>query len=225
MVTIEKGVAGQMTDVSLKLESSRRTAIHVALARSSSRISSLDRRNLVTASQAYNHGIASCQATSISPGQYVVTCSTFSAGEEDTFKLTASSSLPVKLEVIPAEGAGMFVQRMNALVSQSQSLRFKLESTQAMSVMARLQYKTSSLRPKTALNLSKWSEQPNHATVLVTSGAPSDSVCGVVLPLSQVGMSSTGFCLEAVIHEKLSDPGMKVRLIVYSDCKVKLHKC
>ncbi|KFA65465.1 hypothetical protein S40285_00428 [Stachybotrys chlorohalonatus IBT 40285] len=71
------------------------------------RVISLRERDLVASSGAYQRDWALADAASVDAGSYTIVCSTFEAGQMASFALRVNSAVPVGLEPLPADVAGM----------------------------------------------------------------------------------------------------------------------
>jgi hypothetical protein len=115
-------VVTQKTSISLLLETpDKNLNVHVRLlhgistspakstvAGSEQRVHRICRRDIVTDSKDYRAGACLCEVgTPLDPGNYIILCSTFEAGQTGPFTLLVESSQPVHhVSLLPREGAG-----------------------------------------------------------------------------------------------------------------------
>lgn len=70
------------------------------------RVRAIRARDIVVDSKDYRRRCCTVEASSIEPGKYTIVCSTFEPNQLSRFNLLAESSHPVRLALLPREGAG-----------------------------------------------------------------------------------------------------------------------
>ncbi|KAK4556404.1 cysteine protease [Recurvomyces mirabilis] len=96
------------TSISLLLEVTQGDLnVHVKLVHSrGQRVYGIRSKDIVFDSNEYRRGCCVSEGQDLEPGQYTIICSTFEQSQLGTFTLTAESSQPTQMLLLPREGAG-----------------------------------------------------------------------------------------------------------------------
>ena len=70
------------------------------------RVRAIRARDIVVDSKDYRRRCCSAEASSVEPGKYTIVCSTFEPNQLSRFNLLAETTHPVRLALLPREGAG-----------------------------------------------------------------------------------------------------------------------
>ena len=70
------------------------------------RVRAIRARDIVVDSKDYRRRCCSAEAGSVEPGKYTIVCSTFEPNQLSRFNLLAETTHPVRLALLPREGAG-----------------------------------------------------------------------------------------------------------------------
>ena len=117
----------QKTSISLLLEADNDALnVHLKLVHGhGQRVRAIRARDIVVDSKDYRRRCCTAEASSVEPGKYTIICSTFEPNQISKFNLLADSTHPVRLALLPREGAGRlrtdmptasFVQESNRVV-------------------------------------------------------------------------------------------------------------
>ncbi|KPV78286.1 uncharacterized protein RHOBADRAFT_23259 [Rhodotorula graminis WP1] len=231
-VTIKSssGAAGGKATLEVVGETDKDSPINVKLLfRGGARIAEFEGRDVVGGGSTYAHGRASFSVRDVAPGSYTLVVSSFQPRHLADFSLVLRSSLPVELAPVPPEGAGMYARQARGAWSDGcdggkdalrRNPRFALRVTRATSVKVRLQTPAGP-RP-IAVSLFSASRTGEPLQQVASSGAYSDAVCGVVLPLTRLEPTEHGY----LVVPSTFQPGVHAEFSIslYADAPVTLAR-
>ncbi|TNY20273.1 hypothetical protein DMC30DRAFT_447194 [Rhodotorula diobovata] len=209
-------------------ETDKNSPINVKLLfRGGARVADFESRDVIAGGSTYAHGRTSCTARDLAPGSYTLVVSSFQPRHLASFSLVVRSSLPVELVLIPAEGAGMYARQVRGAWEEGtdggrgavgRNPRFALRVTKPTSVKIRLQ--TPASPHPIALSLFAASPSGEPSSLVASSGAYSDAVCGVLLPLTRLEPAEHGYLIvpstfQAGVHADFA-------IALYADAPVTL---
>ena len=219
-------------NIAIAVETSKDIAIQVAMVWSrGKRVSQVTQGDIVTSSGTYNYSLAMAEARAVKPGKYTLVVSTFDRGLLGDFEVRVQSDVPVQVAPIPAEGAGMFHQRIRG-AWEGQSAQggpkhpdyfsnpsYTLKVDQNSTFILRLVVTDASstqLRPR--INVALFSRASKRE--VVSSGLYSDPVCGVVIEETRLEPG------EYLVVVSTYEPGVLATftLDMYSDKRIALEK-
>ncbi|GAA5838368.1 hypothetical protein JCM9279_003224 [Rhodotorula babjevae] len=182
-------------------ETDKDSPINVKLLfRGGARVAEFESRDVVAGGSTYAHGRTSFSSRDLAPGSYTLIVSSFQPRHLADFSLVLRSSLPLEVAPIPAEGAGMYARQAKGAWADGcdggkgerrKNPRFALRVTRPTNVKIRL-LTPAGPRP-IAVSLFSASRAGEPLQQVASSGAYSDAVCGVVLPLTRLEPAEHGY--------------------------------
>ncbi|OAD66727.1 calpain-like protease PalB/Rim13 [Phycomyces blakesleeanus NRRL 1555(-)] len=168
------------------------------------------------------------------PGSYTVVASTFEADLIGKFILTVASLVPLTVDPIPAEGAGMFrkiihgewIRGYNAMGcvahnNYSKNPRYLLDIRELTTVKIRLQAKN--IEPTPSMNITLYEKHPKDTfgQEVATSGPYTNVIQGVATNDIVLGQNGTGYLAVFATHDK--DIAGEFTAFIYSDRPVNVR--
>lgn len=189
-------------DLDLICATQKDIAINVKILRKGGeRVSEFEERDLIAGTGQYSYGRDFCRGTGLRPGTYTIVVSAFQTKDEGEFDLSVGCNLPIAVTPIPQEGAGLFSRIVKGawvepLSGGSQNIlknpKFLISAfKKPLNVKIRLQL-TSAPQVPIALSIFSVSAR-NCDSLLQTTGAYSDAVCGVATPSFRLPPSKEGY--------------------------------
>ncbi|GAA5903179.1 hypothetical protein JCM8208_002229 [Rhodotorula glutinis] len=195
------GSSGAKATLEVVGETDKDSPINVKLLfRGGARVAEFESRDVIGGGSTYAHGRASFSVRDVAPGSYTLVVSSFQPRHLADFSLVLRSSLPIELAPVPAEGAGMYARQAKGAWADGcdggkgevrRNPRFALRVTRPTNVKIRLQTPAGP-RP-IAVSLFTASRAGEPLQQVASSGAYSDAVCGIVLPLTRLEPAEHGY--------------------------------
>ncbi|KAI8099416.1 uncharacterized protein BX664DRAFT_321198 [Halteromyces radiatus] len=222
------------TGLLLMLDADKTFAIHLLLVEGGKRATSVSVRDILVESGPYRHGFCYCEMETIKPGVYTVVASTFEADLIGEFVLTASSNIPLTIETIPAEGAGMFRKIINgewilgysamgcpSYGSYGKNPRYLLEVRELTTIRVRLQ--ADKIDPVPSTNVTIYERHPTElfGQEIATSGPYTNVIQGVTTGDVILSQNETGYIIVFATHDQ--DVSGEFSAILYSDRPVNIR--
>ncbi|CAO3607815.1 unnamed protein product [Cunninghamella echinulata] len=222
------------TGLLLMLETSKSFAVHLLLVEGGKRATSVSVRDILAESGPYRHGFCYCDLETIKAGDYTVVASTFEADLIGQFVLTAASNIPITIEPIPAEGAGMFRKIINgewisgysamgcpSYENYGKNPRYLLEVRELTTIRVRLQ--ADKIDPVPSINATIYERHPTElfGQEVATSGPYTNVIQGVTTGDTVLSQNDTGYIIVFATHEK--DIVGEFSAIVFSDRPINIR--
>lgn len=218
-------------NLSIVVESGRDIAVQIAMVWSrGNRIGQITQGDIVCSSGTYNYGLAMTEAKGVTKGLYTLIVSTFEAGQMGDFEVRLQSDQPTQIEAIPAEGAGMFHQRIrdgwqlesaqggpkHTNYFSNPTFEIKLDRPSNLLLRLLVNEKTNKVRPHTNIAIFAKSSKRE----VVSSGPYSDPICGVVIEETRLEGG------EYLVVVSTYDAGVQAyfTLDIYSDRRIVYQK-
>jgi calpain-7 len=220
----------KQANISITVETSKDIPLQVVMVWSQGkRVDQITRGDVITSSGTYNYGLAMTEARDVKPGVYTLVVSTFEGGQIGDFTIRFESDQVSQMSLLPAEGAGMFAQKIrgswcaeNAKGSPKHSDYFsnpsyEINVDRLSNFILRLQVNDSkmvTLKPQ--INVAIFTKSSRRE--IVTSGPYSDAVCGVAIEETKLEAG------KYLIVVSTFEPGILVdyTIDVYSDRKIQI---
>ncbi|ORZ25281.1 hypothetical protein BCR42DRAFT_445071 [Absidia repens] len=222
------------TGLLLMLEAPKSFAIHLLLVEGGKRATSVSVRDILTESGPYRHGFCYCEMETLRAGVYTVVASTFEANLIGQFVLTAASDIPLIIEPISAEGAGMFRKIINgewipgysamgcpSYGSYGKNPRYLLEVRELTTLRVRLQ--ADKIDPVPSTNVTIYERHPTElfGKEIATSGPYTNVIQGVTTGDVVLSQNEAGYIIVFATHDK--DIGGEFTAMIYSDRPVNIR--
>ncbi|CAO3624578.1 unnamed protein product [Cunninghamella blakesleeana] len=222
------------TGLLLMLEASKTFAVHLLLVEGGKRATSVSVRDIIAESGPYRHGFCYFDLETIKGGDYTVIASTFEADLIGQFVLTAASNIPLTIEPIPAEGAGMFRKILNgewisgysamgcpSYDNYGKNPRYLLEVRELTTIRVRLQ--ADKIDPVPSINATIYERHPTElfGKEVATSGPYTNVIQGVTTGDTVLSQNDTGYIIVFATHEK--DIVGEFSAIVFSDRPISIR--